>query len=1223
MQVSLQENPLTPEAAGKLSIMTLERHASVREVLPRGGARGAHRRFDTEGSLTGEGSNAGSETAPGDGEASEEEETERVVEVEYVDAGEISVSVLVPEVRAYFTKIQSRHKDPVAQPQEWFDLAVANRTIRKWTDGVQKEPPKGWVQDGWDGQTPESVKCEYMLILVFKGAMHELLAIEGLPETQKEELTRLLETIRLYKRADEHMERLADKVEPLVRAGFDTIRQKKVANATPASTLGGGSQTLRLHRPRMLTELSNNMSNKTIESTLDGYKTFADSDLSQHTLSKAVSKLAKKTRETESLSDKLTLAYKIARDRPLTDPLCYPSGGTEIEKEAWEAREARLWIEKVKPIYVEDVDWSLTIDTFNKGKKDSTESNLNFLTRLKGLWDTMVETCSQEKESVIPHAYKDEPGLVAHSITLIDKEMMAKIFEERIRDGKLNQMTTFKEFKDEILKYEQRSRAVNAMLGTAAKPPARPAQQPLANPPATGGRGLAGTGRGGRGRGAVRQIGGRGRGGGGGQEATPPAAQDGGHTPGQGADGLPRYVSEIMPHPVWKSNPYDKARMPPKCANGKFPCVLKYYGMACGRCDKNPATCMFKQEPREQDPTVLQETRDRDPHYKEFEEAQQNSGGGASGLTTPPGGSPPRRSERQRSARRVGEEDSKALKAQVEELASTVTTLTELLAKKSIRKVKSSPKTQASSSDGSGSEQESEEGSSDESVDPHKAKPLPPTSIGSRRSSTSGSSKKRSMKMMSFPAKKEDTRSHLRYHEDKLRITPEDWALTLEDLAERQDLMFDQHTFETADLELRSWGLHFECEPEALAKLADRRREKQHSQQSTVTGRRGMFYVAEQNACTPNWPLDDIVDEDGVGIHDLKEQWTPQLDEHVDYDAFQYLYERYPEMYEQLEHSDSPIEIYMEDHLLPNTSQWMVSRLIKELHLNRARRELRELEAVERHAQKATNVMAQLDWEQRNTDNFPFGPIAETKRLAIIMTQKEQCADRRLISELESQLSRDTRSIILEHEKRDFVESWRNYHNFALVMFELLNEQLLLLEDLEAERCLVLRLEALEAEDIVPTTEHYGIEQHFDLEWRRARTYLARTRLPSPDAGRQEDEALAARAAQAAEAPLWGLSRTRCRMYSRRKQGGPTDLGIEGIEPEDDRSTFIDDGDDEEEDDTQTSAAVAQRDVAGSTPAVAVAVQAPPDVAGPAPAVAVPMQAQPDVADPVECGERS
>ena len=229
------------------------------------------------------------------------------------------------------------------------------------------------------------------------------------------------------------------------------------------------------------------------------------------------------------------------------------------------------------------------------------------------------------------------------------------------------------------------------------------------------------------------------------------------------------------------------------------------------------------------------------------------------------------------------------LEDKVEALAATLSNLTELLTKQktsAIRKVKGAPKTQASSSSESGSEDESEEVSSDESVDPHKAKPLPPTSIGSRRStsgSKSSSSKKKSVRMMSFPAKKEAMRSHLRWHEDKLRAIPEDWALAIEDLAERSDLMYDQHTMETADYELRSWGLHFEVEAQALAKLADRRREKQQSQHSIVTGRRGMFWVAEQNACTPNWPLDDIVDEDGIGIHDLKEQWTPLLDTHVDY----------------------------------------------------------------------------------------------------------------------------------------------------------------------------------------------------------------------------------------------------------------------------------------------------------------------------------------------------
>ena len=92
--------------------------------------------------------------------------------------------------------------------------------------------------------------------------------------------------------------------------------------------------------------------------------------MSQHSLTKAVEKLPKKTREAESLSDKLPLFYKIARERPVTDPHHYPKSGTDDEKEAWEARHARLWIEKVKPIYVEDVDWPLTIEAFEKGKKD-------------------------------------------------------------------------------------------------------------------------------------------------------------------------------------------------------------------------------------------------------------------------------------------------------------------------------------------------------------------------------------------------------------------------------------------------------------------------------------------------------------------------------------------------------------------------------------------------------------------------------------------------------------------------------------------------------------------------------------------------------------------------------------------------------------------------------------------------------------------------------------
>ena len=96
-----------------------------------------------------------------------------------------------------------------------------------------------------------------MLILVLKGAMYELLASSELPETQKEELTSLLAIIRLYKRADEHMEVLADKIEPLIIAGYTFIRGQK--RGASASAVGGNSQTLKLHRPRQLPELTGAM----------------------------------------------------------------------------------------------------------------------------------------------------------------------------------------------------------------------------------------------------------------------------------------------------------------------------------------------------------------------------------------------------------------------------------------------------------------------------------------------------------------------------------------------------------------------------------------------------------------------------------------------------------------------------------------------------------------------------------------------------------------------------------------------------------------------------------------------------------------------------------------------------------------------------------------------------------------------------------------------------
>jgi hypothetical protein len=340
---------------------------------------------------------------------------------------------------------------------------------------------------------------------------------------------------------------------------------------------------------------------------------------------------------------------------------------------------------------------------------------------------------------------------------------------------------------------------------------------------------------------------------------------------------------------------------------------------------------------------------------------------------------------------------------------------------------------------------------------------------------------------------------------------------------------------------------------------------------SEATKRRGVFWVTSAHN-SPNWPLDEDYDEEGVSKHDLYEQWVPLLDDHVDYEAMNYLDMRYPELCEQLTSTDSPVELIMQEHLIPNNAKWIVERLKMELHLGKARQAMRALADVEQSVEKATNVMAELDWQHRDTDRFPFGPLAEIKRLATILTQKECGADWRLIEALEKQKSRTVRSIVVEHERRDFVESWRAFHHFGLAMFELLHETGRSPEELAEERCLVLRLAALERQGITLTYDHYGIEQHSDLEWGRARTYLARTRRPAPSA-----EEVATR-------PAWGMSRTRAHMYQRRKGKGPMNnsLDIEGISDdgeEHDDGTFIDWGDDSDEDGAKAESKPAASDL--------------------------------------------
>jgi len=65
---------------------------------------------------------------------------------------------------------------------------------------------------------------------------------------------------------------------------------------------------------------------------------------------------------------------------------------------------------------------------------------------------------------------------------------------------------------------------------------------------------------------------------------------------------------------------------------------------------------------------------------------------------------------------------------------------------------------------------------------------------------------------------------------------------------------------EQADWLIRSWGLTFQHETEAIAKLAERGREKSHSLRSEVTKRRGIRWCSNREN-SPNFPLDETFGE--------------------------------------------------------------------------------------------------------------------------------------------------------------------------------------------------------------------------------------------------------------------------------------------------------------------------------------------------------------------------
>ena len=183
----------------------------------------------------------------------------------------------------------------------------------------------------------------------------------------------------------------------------------------------------------------------------------------------------------------------------------------------------------MKPIYVQDADWSITVNAFRDAKKETGELNLNFMTRLQGLWTTMIGTCSREKAAVVPHGLEDERGLVAHGIGLMEARMMRGILHERPRNGNDSIIKMYDGFMEEATKYQQRTRQVDAMLGGSSPSPS-PAPPHRTSPALGSGRGQGDSGE--DGDGAVRFV-------------NSAVVEE--QPPGQGDDGKPRLVKDAMP----------------------------------------------------------------------------------------------------------------------------------------------------------------------------------------------------------------------------------------------------------------------------------------------------------------------------------------------------------------------------------------------------------------------------------------------------------------------------------------------------------------------------------------------------------------------------------------------------------------------------------------------------------------------------------------------------
>ena len=138
--------------------------------------------------------------------------------------------------------------------------------------------------DGWAGESPHEIVNQYMLCLILMGATNELMEHGKITEKQMELLAVGKAQMQPWQK-DVHLRKIEKASQRLIEAGFETIR------SVSTSSSSGNSQwpsKIKLGKVRKLPELQPNMLKVTVESTMSGWLTMNDEELTLHALTAAV-----------------------------------------------------------------------------------------------------------------------------------------------------------------------------------------------------------------------------------------------------------------------------------------------------------------------------------------------------------------------------------------------------------------------------------------------------------------------------------------------------------------------------------------------------------------------------------------------------------------------------------------------------------------------------------------------------------------------------------------------------------------------------------------------------------------------------------------------------------------------------------------------------------------------------------------------------------------------